>query len=134
MGPLIAIRPLVWIVAVIAVVLATAALAGPNVSIDALAQTEPEAASSTIQIPPPVPGVDYSAAETGDVAPITEAAPPATPIPPAMPESATGEPLVPQTGGSYTTSLGGSDVAVESVGGSYEVDAPGRRGKRNNRP
>lgn len=39
----------------------------------------------------------------------------------------------PVVNGSMTTSLGGSDIAVSSVGGSYEVDGPARKAKKANR-
>ncbi|MFN8593989.1 MAG: hypothetical protein U0031_21250 [Thermomicrobiales bacterium] len=48
------------------------------------------------------------------------AATPAAPPPP---------PPVDPTG-SMTTSLGGSDIAVSSVGGSYEVDGPARKARK----
>lgn len=81
------------------------AVADPVLPLDALAQTAP-AVTTTPEQPP---------AADGGLAP-------ATPVVPALP---------PEEGGSMTTSLGGSDVAVASVGGSYEVDAPKRRGHRN---
>jgi hypothetical protein len=132
MGSRIAVRPLLAILASGAMILAAANFIGPDLSGDALAQTAP-VATHPIQIPPPVPGVDYSAVEAGETGPAAVLPAPATPVPPGAAADATGAPLAPEAGGSLTASLGGSDVAVESVGGSYEVDAPGRRGKRGNR-
>jgi hypothetical protein len=50
------------------------------------------------------------------------------------PEAAAGTPEAttdtPADGGSTTTVLSGSDVAVSSVGGSYEVNGPSKRSER----
>ena len=58
---------------------------------------------------------------------------PATPAPPEAPGNAA-EIAAPEVGGSLTASLGGSDVAVSSVGGSYEIDGPKRKAKKWPRP
>jgi hypothetical protein len=62
--------------------------------------------------------------------PPVQTLPMATPRPPDI-LAGTTTILAPEPGGSMTTSLGGSDVAVASVGGSYEVDGPKRRAKKH---
>ncbi len=100
----------------------------PVQSRDAEAQTDP-ATITAIQTPPPVPGIDYDAA-------VTEAAPVASPaagtegVAPAPADVATGEATLTEDNGGYSTSLGGSDVAVASVGESHQVDGPKRRMNR----
>lgn len=84
-----------------------------------------------VQGPPPVPGIDYSAGSDG--APVVTEASPATPAAPVMPSDAAKIPAVPE-GGTTTASLGGSDVAVASVGGSYQVDAPHKKKRRSQVP
>jgi hypothetical protein len=81
---------------------------------------------TAIQTPPPVPGIDYDAANTAPPAvsaPVTASGTPAAPA-----ESA--GPTLTENNGGYETSLGGSDIAVTSEGGSYEVDGPKRKAKR----
>jgi hypothetical protein len=93
----------------------------------ARAQAQPTPGpGSIILLPPPVPGLDYSPPET-DQASIPEvAATTGTPVPVAGDAPASGE--------SITATLGGSDIAVSSVGGSYERDVPkNRRGGRDSR-
>jgi hypothetical protein len=53
-----------------------------------------------------------------------------TPAAPAAPESAAGTAPPAASGNSMTASLGGSDIAVSSVGGSYEIDGPKRKAKK----
>lgn len=89
---------------------ATSALVNPGALRHAEAQTAPTA---TIAVDP---------ATAGLVA--------ATPAPPVLPPHATEIAPPPESGGSLTASLGGSDVAVSSVGGSYEVDGPKRKAKK----
>lgn len=96
------------------------------------AQRQPTATINAIQIPPPVPGIDYPSIGSADV-PVTAPVVAATPSAPADPALATGEIAAPESGGSLTATLGGSDVAVSSVGGSYERDGAKRRGNRNGR-
>jgi hypothetical protein len=81
----------------------------------------------------PVPGVSAQAQATATVlaartwvpgAPA--AATPAVPVNPDPVATTT----APESGGSMTANLGGSDVAVSSVGGSYEVDGPKRKAKK----
>jgi len=81
--------------------------------------------------PPPVPGIDYSAGS--DAAPVLTEASAATPAAPAIPSDAAKIPAVP-AGGTTTASLGGSDVAVASVGGSYQVDGPHKKKRRSQVP
>jgi hypothetical protein len=57
---------------------------------------------------------------------------PSVPATPFVPASSTGQSnsgLI-ETGDGLTTNLGGSDVAVSSVGGSYEIDGPKRKARR----
>ena len=80
-----------------------------------------------IQLPPAVPGIDY-APPVPNQATIPEAATTGTPVA-AEPGTAT----APTSGDTVSASLGGSDIAVSSVGGSYERDVPNRRGDRKPR-
>jgi hypothetical protein len=81
---------------------------------------------TAIQTPPPVPGIDYDAATT-EIAPVSAPATASgTPAAPVAPGSAT----TTANNGGYETSLGGSDIAVTSEGGSYEVDGPKRKAKK----
>jgi hypothetical protein len=85
----------------------------------ARAQAQPTiVASSTLQLPPPVPGLDYTPLDPGQATVPETAATTGTPV---------AEPAAPTAGDSVTASLGGSDIAVSSVGGSYERDAPNKR-------
>jgi hypothetical protein len=85
--------------------------------------------SAEAQTDPTVQSVDDPAAgET--TSPPVQTLPMATPRPPDIPAGTTTI-ISPEPGGSTTTSLGGSDVAVASVGGSYEVDGPKRRAKKH---
>jgi len=104
-----------------------------TLSWDVHAQSETPAAISAIQTPPSVPGIDYSLAGTGGSSPTLSALAPATPVPLASSGIATSSPAIGQADGSMTTSLGGSDIAVSSVGGSHQVDAPGRKPNRTSR-
>ena len=97
----------------------------------ALAQAQSTATVQPIQTPPPVPGLEYPesavVSDGLDVAAILAATPPAPGAAPGVDEVAARE-------GAVNTNLGGSDVAVTSEGGSYEVDAPKRRAKRRGIP
>ncbi len=97
------------------------------------AQSDPPAAISAIQTPPAVPGIDYTIAGSGGSSPSFSELAPATPVPLASSEIATSTPAIGAADGSMTTSLGGSDIAVSSVGGSHQVDAPGRKSNRTSR-
>ena len=111
-----------------------ATLLSPAATDVARAQTEPPTAANGVLLPP----LDYDpvAARNEDLA--ASAVAPATQTPPvesadasavtATPETVTDAPV---SGSSVTTSLGGSDVIVSSVGGSYEVDGPRKRSHRN---
>ena len=117
----------------VVVVFLVAALAGsgvlnPATTFIADAQTEPVMTVNGIQLPPPVPGLDYTPSETGDSDLIEGLVIPGTPTAPGA--SSSGLDVLPDTSGAVTTSLGGSDVAVSSIGGSYEVDAPKKRSHR----
>jgi hypothetical protein len=140
--------------AVLGATLAGAALVNPIATNVALAQTEPAVAANGVLLPPL--GFDPAAARSQDltesaVVPATEPAPvatsdestvtgtseAATDAPDAAaeaPEATTDAPEAatdaPENGNSMTTSLGGSNVAVSSVGGSYEVDRPKKRSDR----
>jgi hypothetical protein len=84
-----------------------------------------------------LPPLDFDPVAARNAVLTESAAVPGTPAPPAdsvdastateAPEAATDAPV---NGSSTTTSLGGSDVAVSSVGGSHEVDRPGKRSER----
>ena len=84
------------------------------------AQAQPTAnAGSIVQLPPPVPGLDYTPPQPGQATIPDTASTIGTPVP-ADPGTA----AAPASGDSVTASLGGSDIAVSSVGGSYERDVP----------
>jgi hypothetical protein len=112
------------------VVTAVAAVSAvePLLSRVAEAQDQTGGAAAGIQSPPLVPGVDYS--DGSDGAPVVSEAAPATPAAPVLPSDASKIPAVP-AGGTTTASLGGSDVAVASVGGSFQVDAPHKKKRRS---
>jgi hypothetical protein len=102
-------------------------LAATNV---AEAQTEPITAANGVLLPP----LDYDPVAARNEVLAGSAVVPATPASPVdtadssvvtdSPEAVAG---APETGSSTTTSIGGSDVAVSSVGGSYEVDRASKR-------
>lgn len=97
-----------------------------------VAEAQDQTGEATIGAqPPPVPGIDYSIVD-GSASVVSEAAP-ATPAAPVIPGDAAKIPAVPE-GGTTTASLGGSDVAVASVGGSYQVDAPHKKKRRSQQP
>jgi hypothetical protein len=100
----------------------------PLLSRVAEAQDQTGGAGVGVPAPPPVPGIDYSAG--ADSAPVLTEAAPATPAAPVIPSDSANIPEVPE-GGTTTASLGGSDVAVASVGGSYQVDAPHKKKRRS---
>ena len=82
-----------------------------------------------IQLPPPVPGLDYTPDQPGQATIPETAATTGTPFP--------ADPSVgaaPASGGTVSATLSGSDIAVSSVGGSNERDVPNkRRGDRDRR-
>ena len=142
MGHIKADRPGVAsiIAAVLGTALVAATLLSPTATNVAQAQTEPATAANGVLLPP----LDYD-----PVAARNEDLPESTVVPtastalvsPADESAATGTPTAvadaPETvtdgaadGDSMTTIVGGSDVAVSSVGGSYEVDRPNKRSER----
>lgn len=90
-----------------------------------LAQAQDAVAPAGSVTPPPAAPGDEPASG-GEPAP----APPASPVAPAGTTGSAPTPPVPDIAGSHSTSLGGSDIAVSSAGGSYEVDGPKRLPKR----
>jgi hypothetical protein len=104
---------------------------GPALEPDASARerVRPTATYYVIQVPPPVPGIDYSGVGEpvgGPAEALTQASPaPAT-------GTTSGAPALESSpDGGYSTSLGGSDIAVSSVGGSHERDGRGKRDKKD---
>jgi len=141
MGHISADRPVPSILAaLLGAALACATLLSPAAMNVAQAQNEPTTAANGVLLPSPY--YDPAAARIADLAEsavVTDTA--TTPAPPADESTATDAPEAvadapdavaeaPETGNSVTTVLGGSDVAVSSVGGSYEVDRPGKRSER----
>jgi|SRR5215213_7554212 hypothetical protein len=101
----------------------------------AQAQNEPLVAANGVLLPSPYD--DPAAARIADVAEsVVVSATETAPAPPADESTPSGTPEAavgaPEAGNSTTTILGGSDVAVSSVGGSHEVDGPRRRSERKN--
>ncbi len=87
------------------------------------AQAQPTAIpGANIQLPPPVPGLDYTPLQPGQATIPDAATTTGTPAP-----AAPGTTTAPAAGGSVTATLSGSDIAVSSVGGSYERDVPRNR-------
>ena len=123
------------VIVLVVVVFFVAAFAGsgvfnPSATFVADAQSEPVTTVNGIQLPPRVPGLDYTIIDTGEPGPVEGLVIPATPTVPVLPGDTSPSPDTPDTGGALTTNLGGSDVAVSSVGGSYEVDGPMKRTHR----
>jgi hypothetical protein len=84
------------------------------------AQAQPTSvAGPIILLPPPVPGLDYTPSQPNQATIPEAATATGTPVP-----SDPGAAAAPATGDTVTASLGGSDIAVSSVGGSYERDVP----------
>jgi hypothetical protein len=119
-------HPLTPIIAgLLGAALVGATLVSPATNV-AWAQTESSTAANGVLLPPT--DFDPAAARNEDldesgVVPATSTAP----VSPADESIPTG---TPEAGNSTTTILGGSDVAVSSVGGSYEVDRPSKRSER----
>ena len=118
-------HPLVYGVAFVLIIAASMALdaVDPLASRDAEAQVETAVGSTDGELTAPEGG--YTIGPDGRKVPVDPALAAATPAFPSDP--ATG--LV-ETGEGMTTNLGGSDVAVSSVGGSHEVDGPKRKSRR----
>lgn len=142
MGHIKADRPGVAsiIAAVLGTALVAATLLSPTATNVAQAQTDLASAANGVLLPP----LDYDpvAARNEDLAE-SALVPTASPalVSPADESAATGTPEAgadaPETvtdgaadGDSMTAILAGSDVAVSSVGGSYEVDRPNKRSER----
>jgi len=138
MGTVSADRPVPSLIAApLGAALAGTILLSPAATIVAHAQTEPDTAANGVVLPSPY--YDPAAARIADLAEsaaVTNSA--MAPAPPADESAATDAPEAvseapdavaeaPETGNSVTTVLGGSDVAVSSVGGSHEVDRPSKR-------
>jgi len=119
-----------FVIVLAGVLLIAASAVEPLLSRVAEAQDQIGGTSPGVQ-GPLVPGIE-SADGTDSAAMVSEEAP-ATPAAPALSTDAAKIPDVPG-GGSTTASLGGSDVAVASVGGSYQVDAPHKKKRRSSPP
>lgn len=92
-------------------------------------RVRPTATYYVIQVPPPVPGIDYSGVGESVGGP-AEALTQASPSP--ADDATSGEPTLESSpDGGYSTSLGGSDIAVSSVGGSHERSGRGKRDKKD---
>lgn len=126
--------------AVLGAALVGSTLLGPLAVNVAQAQTEPLTAANGVVLPSPYD--DPAAARIADLAESSVApATATTPVSPADETTATGAPEAvadapdaasgaPEAGTSAPIVLGGADVAVSSVGGSYEVDRPSKRSER----
>ena len=133
--------------AVLGAALLGATLLSPLAVNMAQAQTEPRTAANGVLLPSPYD--DPAAARIADLAESSVApATATTPVPPADETTATDAPEAaaetpdaaadvpdavtdaPDAGTSAPIVLGGADVAVSSVGGSYEVDRPSKRSER----
>lgn len=113
-------RALVAALAFGAIVLGAVALQRPETPFQGRAAAQAQDGVTTVTSDPGVPGSGVNLNEL----PLQDGIIPSTPVVPGA------APTAAATGISPTTSLGGSDVAVSSEGGSYEIDAPRRKGKR----
>jgi hypothetical protein len=119
-------HPLAPIIAgLLGAALVGATLMSPATNV-AWAQTEPSTAANGVLLPPA--DFDPAAVRNEDLA--ESAVVPATSTAPVSPAGESIPAGTPEAGNSMTTILGGSDVAVSSVGGSYEVDRPSKRSER----
>ena len=124
-------RIAVLVVAVVLVaILSGAGMLNPVATDIAEAQSDPVTTVNGIQLPPPVPGLNYTPVEIGPAGLVDSLVTPATPTVADIPGDAWTVLDPPEPDGALTTVLGGADVAVSSVGGSYEVDAPKKRTAR----
>lgn len=103
----------------------------PTSSSIAGAQPRPTATIVAIQLPPPVPGLDYSPVDESNAPPVNPILAPATPAAPVDATLGTLDVAAPDSGGSLTASLGGTDSSASSVGGSHEIDGPKRRANKS---
>jgi hypothetical protein len=133
---------------VLGATLAGATLLHPIATQVAQAQTEPAMAANGVLLPPldfdpaaarnlvltgsaVVPATATAPVSAPDESTATDAPDATTDAPEATADAPAAGTEAPDNGNSMTTSLGGSDVAVSSVGGSYEVDRPKKRSGRN---
>ena len=148
MGPVNSDRPFASITAaVLGATLIGATLLSPLAVNVARAQSEPLTAANGVVLPSPYD--DPAAARIEDFAESAAvAATSTTPVPPTDESAASDAPETvaeapgaaadtpdavtetPETGTSAPIVLGGADVAVSSVGASYEVDRPSKRSER----
>ena len=128
MRPVTVDHPLTPIIAaLLGAALVGATLVSPATNV-AWAQTEPSMAANGVSLPPA--DFDPAAVRNEDLA--ESAVVPAISTDPDSPAGESAPAGTPEAGNSTTTVLGGSDVAVSSVGGSYEVDRPNKRSGRKN--
>jgi len=132
-------RPVAPIIAaVLGAALVGATLLSPAANV-ARAQTEPATAANGVLLPPH--GFDPVAARSEGLEGAVDPTAPTPEVSPADGSTDTDAPNAnadapetgtdaPDDGSSVTTSLAGSDVAVSSVGGSYEVDRPNKRSRK----
>jgi hypothetical protein len=124
MGHFKADRPVALIIATaLGATLVGAILLGPATTNLARAQTEPPTAANGVLLPP----LNYDPVAARNEAVIENASAPGTPTPAGSLADGSTVADAPENGNSMTTSLGGSDVMVSSVGGSNEVDRPNKR-------
>src|SRR5918998_3763150 len=117
LGPIIA--------AVVGAAIVGATLLSPATNV-VEAQSEPSTAANGVLLPPA--DFDPAAARNEDLAgSAVVTATSSAPVSPAHESAPSG---TPEAGNSTTTVLSGADVAVSSVGGSYEVDGPNKRSDR----
>jgi hypothetical protein len=114
-------HPLVYGAAFAVIIACSMALdaVDPLVSRDAEAQSEPTAITAEGDLT--VPEGAFTLGPDGRKVPVDSALAAATPADPAAAVA---------PGDGMTTNLGGSDVAVSSVGGSHEIDGPKRKSRR----
>jgi hypothetical protein len=125
-GPVAVLVVVIFLVAA----LTGAGVLNPAATFVADAQSEPVTTVNGIVLPPQVPGLDYTSLDEADAGAIDGLLVPATPTVPLTSDDAPADPAAPESDGASTTSLGGQDVTVSSVGGSYEVDSPKKRSNR----
>jgi hypothetical protein len=135
------------IAAMLGAALVGGTLLNPATTIVAQAQTEPATAANGVVLPPQdfdpaaarneeliasavVPEVTTTPVSAAEESTITEAPEAAPADPEGTADDPEGATDAPEDGSATTANLGGSDVAVSSVGGSYEVDRPRKRSDR----
>jgi hypothetical protein len=115
------------IAALLGAALVGATLVSPATNV-AWAQTESSTAANGVLLPP----ADFDPAVARNENLAESAVVPATSTASDSSADESAPAGTPEAGNSTTTVLGGSDVAVSSVGGSYEVDRPSKRSGRKN--